>query len=123
VTTTLPVPAPAVTGRCPAPALGLPHRQGAVLAVLWEAPGPVTAAQIAARLGWHGPASTGHALGRLRAAGLAAIDATGRTAQWQATLSRDEYLAALVAAALDQASDPAAVLRAALGTPPARGTT
>jgi hypothetical protein len=86
--------------------------------VLWEAPGPVTAAQITARLGWHGPASTGHALGRLRAAGLATIDVTGRCGRWQATLSRDEYLAALVAAALDQASDPAAVLRAALGTPP-----
>jgi hypothetical protein len=99
--------------------VGLPERQGAVLAVLWNTAEPLTAAQITARLRWHGPASTGHALGRLRALGLAA-PTSHRTTRWQATLRRDDYLAALVAAALDQASDQPAVLRAALGIPPGR---
>jgi predicted transcriptional regulator len=118
VTTT--VPAPRTVLPAPRPALGLPARQGAVLAVLWDAPGPLTAAQIAARLGWHGPAGTGHLLGRLRALGLATTTRHAGTCHWQATQARDDYLAALIAAALDQAADPPAVLRAALRTPPGR---
>jgi predicted transcriptional regulator len=98
--------------------VGLPARQGAVLAVLWDTPSPLTAAQIATRLGWHGPASTGHALGRLRAAGLATTTGHGHTYLWRPTLRRDDYLAALIAAALDQAADPTAVFRAVLGIPP-----
>jgi predicted transcriptional regulator len=86
--------------------------------VLWDAPSPLTAAQIAARLGGHSAAGTGYALGRLRAAGLAAATRDGHACRWQAVVGRDGYLAALVAAALDQAGDSAAVLRAALRTPP-----
>jgi hypothetical protein len=115
---TITVPAPRIV--LPVPVLGLPARQGAVLAVLWEAPGLLTAAQIAARLGWHGPAGTGHPLGRLRALGLATAARHAGTCRWQAAQGRDDYLAALVAAALDQAADPPAVLRAALRTPPGR---
>jgi predicted transcriptional regulator len=107
-------PAP---GQCPARAPGLPPRQGTVLAVLWETAVPLTAAQITTRL----PAGTGigHALGQLRTTGLITATWAGRSRRYQAALGRDDYLAALVAAALDQASDPAAVLRTALmGTPP-----
>ncbi len=106
-----------IAGPPPAPVPGLPHRQGAVLAVLWDAPGPLTAAQISARLGGGSPARTGHALSQLHAAGLAAPARDRRTRRWQAALGRDDYLAALVAAALDQAGDPTAVLRAVLGIP------
>jgi predicted transcriptional regulator len=116
VTITAPVPPLAVLPRPhPAPAPGLPPRQGAVLAILWDAPRPLTAAQISTRLPTPG---TGHALGQLRAAGLIATVQHGRTHTYRPALGRDDYLAGLVAAALDQAADPAAVLRAALQTPP-----
>ena len=104
-------------GPRPAPAPGLPHRQGAVLAVLWDAPGPLTAAQISARLGGGSPARTGHALGQLHSAGLAIPARDRRTCRWQAAVGRDDYLAALVTAALGQAGDSTAVLRAVLGIP------
>jgi predicted transcriptional regulator len=118
VTTTAPPPPPAVLARpCPAPAPGLPPRQGAVLAVLWEAPRPLTAAQISTHLPAPG---IGHALSQLRAAGLVTATRKGHTHRYQAVLGRDDYLAGLVAAALDQAGDPAAVLRTALNTPPSR---
>lgn len=104
-------------GPRPAPAPGLPPRQGAVLAVLWDAPGPLTAAQITARLGGGSPARTGHALSQLHAAGLAVPARDRRACRWRPVLGRDDYLAALVAAALDQAADPTAVLRAVLGIP------
>ena len=97
----------------PAPAPGLPPRQGTVLAVLWEAPRPLTAAQISARLPTPG---ISHALGQLRAAGLITATQSGRLCRYQPALPRDAYLAALVTAALDQAADSAAVLRAALHT-------
>jgi predicted transcriptional regulator len=87
-----------------------------VLAVLWAAPRPLTAAQISTRLPTPG---IGHALGQLRAAGLITTTRTGHTHRYQATVSRDDYLAALVTAALDQAADPAAVLRTALHAAPA----
>jgi predicted transcriptional regulator len=116
VTTAAPVPPlAALPGPRPAPAPGLPLRQGAVLAVLWDAPRPLTAAQIATRLPTPG---TGHALGELRAAGLVTASRAGRTRTYQPALGRDDYLAGLVAAALDQAADPAAVLRTALRTVP-----
>jgi predicted transcriptional regulator len=102
---------------CPAPAPGLPPRQGTVLAILWDAPHPLSAAQISTRLPTPG---VGHALGQLRAAGLIATTRTGRAYCYQPALGRDAYLAALITAALDQAGDSAAVLRAALHTPPAR---
>ena len=54
----------------------------------------------------------------MRTAGLITTTRGGRTHRYQATMSRDAYLAALITAALDQASDPAAVLRTALHTPP-----
>jgi predicted transcriptional regulator len=118
VTTTAPPPPPAVPARpCPAPAPGLPPRQGTVLAVLWEAPRPLTAAQISTHLPTPG---IGHALRQLRAAGLVTATRKGHTHRYQAVLGRDDYLAGLVAAALDQAGDPAAVLRTALNTPPSR---
>jgi predicted transcriptional regulator len=100
-------------GVCPASALGLPPRQGAVLAVLWAAPQPLTAAQVTTRL----PAGPGiqHALGRLRAAGLIEATRSGdRARRYQPTIDRDDYLAAQIAAMLDLACDQAAVLRAAL---------
>jgi predicted transcriptional regulator len=103
-------------GGCPAGAPGLPPRQGAVLAVLWAAPAPLTAAQITARLPPAG--GIGHALGQLRAAGLITATRTGRARRYQPTMGRDDYLAALVTAVLDQAGDPAAVLRAALRAAP-----
>jgi predicted transcriptional regulator len=104
----------------PAPAPGLPTRQGAVLAVLWDAPRPLTAAQISARLAEGSSTGTSiyHALHQLRAAGLITATWAGRAHHYQPTLGRDAYLAALIAAALDQAADPAAVLRTALHTPP-----
>lgn len=118
MTTTAPLPPLAELARPhPAPAPGLPPRQGTVLAVLWEAPGPLTAAQIGTRLPTPG---IGHALSQLRAAGLVTATRTGHTHRYQAVLGRDDYLAGLVAAALDQAGDPAAVLRTALSTPPGR---
>jgi predicted transcriptional regulator len=117
VTTATPVPPLTVL---PAPRLasapGLPPRQGAVLAELWEAPRPLTAAQISTRLPTPG---VGHALGQLRAAGLITATRHGRTRHYQPTIGRDDYLAALVTAVLDQAGDPAAVLRTALHTAPA----
>jgi predicted transcriptional regulator len=88
-----------------------------VLAVLWDAPRPLTAAEISARLPTPG---IGHALGELRTAGLITATRTGRTHTYQPALGRDAYLAGLVAAALDQAADPAAMLSAALHTPPGR---
>ena len=100
-----------------ASAPGLPPREGAALAVLWDAPHPLTAAQIATRLPSPG---ISHALGQLRTAGLITATRTGRTHTYQPTIGRDDYLAALVTAVLDQAGDPAAVLRTALSTPPAR---
>ena len=118
MTTTAPVlPLAALARSRPAPAPGLPPRQGAVLAVLWDAPQPLSAAQISARLT---DPSSGiyHALHLLRAAGLITVIGTGRAHHYQATVGRDDYLAALVAAVLDQAADPAAVLRTALNTPP-----
>jgi predicted transcriptional regulator len=121
--TTVPVlPLVVLPSPRPAPAPGLPPRPGAVLAVLWEAPGPLSAAEISDRL----TQGTGiyHALHQLRTAGLITATWAGRAYRYQAALSRDAYLAALVAAALDQAGDPAAVLRTALrGTPhpPASG--
>jgi hypothetical protein len=60
---------PRTGGPHPAPAPDLPHRQGAVLAVLWNAHEPLAAAQITARLGGGSPARTGHALSQLHAAG------------------------------------------------------
>jgi len=99
----------------PAPAPGLPLRQGTVLAVLWEAPRPLTAAQISTHLP---TAGISHALSQLRAAGLITVTRKGHTHRYQAVLGRDDYLAGLVAAALDQAGDPAAVLRTALNTTP-----
>jgi predicted transcriptional regulator len=118
VTSTAPSPPLAVLPRPrPAPAPGLSPRPGTVLAILWDAPRPLTAAQISTRLPTPG---IGHALAQLRAAGLITATRTGRTRTYQPALSRDGYLAGLVAAALDQAADPAAVLRTALHTPPGR---
>jgi predicted transcriptional regulator len=118
LTTTTPVlPLAALARSGPAPAPGLPRRQGAVLAVLWDAPRPLSAGQISARLT---DAGTGiyHALHQLRATGLITTTGeAGRAHHYQATIGRDDYLAALVAAVLDQAADPAAVLRTALHTP------
>src|SRR5579859_8018361 len=119
--TTVPVPPLAVLPRPrPAPAPGLPPRQGAVLAVLWQAPRPLSAAQISARLAeGSSSAGIGHALRQLYAAGLITATRTGdRARRYQPALDRDSYLAGLVAAVLDQAGDPAAVLRAALRTRP-----
>jgi predicted transcriptional regulator len=102
-------------GVCPAGAPGLPPRQGAVLAVLWDTPQPLTAAQITTRL----PPGGGihHALAQLRAAGLITATRTSdRARRYQPVLGRDDYLGGLIAAILDQAGDPAAVLR----TPPPR---
>jgi predicted transcriptional regulator len=119
----MPAPPPAVPpSPRPAPAPGLPPRQGAVLAVLWDACRPLSAAQISARLTESTGAGTGtgiyHALHQLRAAGLITATWAGRAHHYQATLPRDTYLAGLVAAIVDQAADPAAVLRTALkGTP------
>ncbi len=101
----------------PAPAPGLPPRPGTVLAILWDAPHPLSATQIATRLPTPG---VGHALGQLRAAGLITTTRHGRVYCYQPALGRDAYLAALITAALDQAGDSAAVLRAALHAPPAR---
>jgi predicted transcriptional regulator len=118
--TTVPVSPPEMLPRSrPAPAPGLPARQGAVLAVLWDAPRPLSAAQISARLTQSTGAGTGiyHALHQLRTSGLITA---GRAHNYQPTLSRDDYLAGLVAAILDQAADPAAVLRTALHTPGSR---
>jgi predicted transcriptional regulator len=116
--TTTPVPPLAtLPGPPPAPAPGLPPRQGAVLAVLWDATRPLSAAQISARLT---DAGTGiyYALHQLRTAGLITTTWAGRAHRYHATLGRDDYLAGMVAAILDQAADPAAVLRTALHTPP-----
>jgi predicted transcriptional regulator len=82
---------------------------------LWNAPRPLTATQISSRLPTPG---ISHALAQLRAAGLITTTRHGRTCAYQPTLGRDDYLAALVAAALDQAGDPAGVLRAALHATP-----
>ena len=103
----------------PAPAPGLPLRQGAVLAILWQAHRPLSTAQISIRLA-EGSSGTGigHALHQLRAARLITATWAGRAHRYAPALDRDAYLAALVAAALDQAADPAAVLRTALpGSP------
>jgi predicted transcriptional regulator len=89
--------------------------------VLWDAPRPLSAAQISVRLADGTGAGTGiyHALHQLRAAGLITATWAGRAHHYQPTLSRDDYLAGLIAAILDQAADPAAVLRSALTTPTA----
>jgi predicted transcriptional regulator len=97
-------------GARPAGTPGLPPREGAVLAVLWAAPQPLTAAQITTHLPTPG---ISHALRQLRAGGLITTTRTGRTHAYRPTMSRDDYLAGLVTAALDQAGDPAAVLRTA----------
>jgi DNA-binding transcriptional ArsR family regulator len=88
-----------------------------VLAILWDAAHPLTAAQIADRLPTPG---ISHALGQLRDAGLITPVQVGRVRRYQTVLARDDYLAALITAALDQAKDPAAVLRVALHTPSGR---
>jgi predicted transcriptional regulator len=106
----------AVPGLRPGGALGLPPRHGEVLAVLWDSAQPPTAAQITARL----PPGGGihNALRQLHAAGLITATRTGdRARHYQPVMGRDDYLAALIAAALDQAADPAGVLRTALSAP------
>jgi hypothetical protein len=85
---------------------------------LWDALQPLSAAQISARLPSSGGTGIYHALHQLRAAGLITTTAAGRPHHYQPALPRDAYLASLVAAILDQAADPAAVLRTALHTPP-----
>jgi hypothetical protein len=82
-------------GPCPAPAPGLAPRQGAVLAILWDAANPLTAAQISARLPTPG---IDHALGQLRDAGLITPVQVGRVRRYRAVLGRDDYLAALITA-------------------------
>jgi hypothetical protein len=89
-----------------------------VLAVLWDAPRPLSAAQISARLAGSGGTGIYHALHQLRTAGLITTTGTKRPHHYQPALPRDAYLAGLVAAIVDQAADPAAVLRTALHTPP-----
>ncbi|HET7016109.1 MAG TPA: hypothetical protein VFI65_19465 [Streptosporangiaceae bacterium] len=59
------------------------------------------------------------ALSQLRTAGLITTARAGHTHRYQAALNRDDYLTSLIAAALDHADDPAAMLRAALHTAPA----
>ncbi len=116
MTTTTPAVWLAESDRPPSalkPAPGLPPRQGIVLAVLWDATGPLTAAQISAYLPTPG---ISHALSELRSAGLVSTSRVGHTQRYQAALNRDDYLAGLIAAALEHASDPTSVLCTALHT-------
>jgi predicted transcriptional regulator len=94
----------------------LPLWQGVVLAVLWDAPQPLNAAQVSARL----PPGRGiqRALRQLLEAGLIEATRSGdRAKRYQPTIDRDDYLAGQIAAILDLACDQAAVLRAALYKP------
>ena len=79
-TTAPPAPLAEPDRQLPAPAPGLPPRQGTVLAVLWEATRPLTAAQISTRLPTPG---IGHALSELRTAGLITATRTGHTRRYQ----------------------------------------
>ena len=106
--------------RVPRPRLVCHLGKASALAVLWDAPQPLSAAQISARLTESAGTGPGiyHALHQLRAAGLITATWACCAKHYQPTLPRDDYLAGLVAAVLDQAADPAAVLRTALHTPP-----
>lgn len=93
--------------------------EAAVMDVLWENPGGVSARQVRAALPGQQRAVTTvlTVLERLRAKDLVAKDRQGRAAYaWAATKTREQFLSGLMAAALNGSADRAAVLSQFVGT-------
>jgi predicted transcriptional regulator len=94
----------------------------AVLAVLWDAAGPVSARDVLAALAGRDGAQRELAittvltvLDRLRRKGLVRRERSGRAHLYQASVSREEYVADLMVDALGQAPDRGAALTRFLG--------
>ena len=94
----------------------------AVLQVLWDATGPVPARDVLAALTQRDPAQRELAvttvltvLDRLRRKGLVRRERDGRAHRYQASVSREDYVADLMLEALGQAPDRSAALTRFLG--------
>jgi len=94
----------------------------AVLQVLWDAPGPTSARNVLAALTQRDPAQRELAvttvltvLDRLRRKGLVRRERDGRAHRYQASVSREDYVADLMLYALGQAPDRSAALTRFLG--------
>lgn len=81
--------------------------------VVWAAPGPLTAREVADALGKRGLAYTTWltVLSRLEGKGLLRRDKTGRAHTYTATDTREHHVTVLLQQALGQAQDRAAVLQ------------
>jgi predicted transcriptional regulator len=93
-----------------------------VLQVLWDAPGPASARDVLAALTRRDPAQRELAvttvltvLDRLRRKGLVRRERDGRAHLYQASVSREDYVADLMLEALGQAPDRSAALTRFLG--------
>ena len=94
----------------------------AVLAVLWDAAGPVSGRDVLAALAGRDGAQRELAittvltvLDRLRRKGLVRRERDGRAHRYQASVSREDYVADLMLDALGQAPDRSAALTRFLG--------
>jgi predicted transcriptional regulator len=94
----------------------------AVLQVLWDAPGPVSARDVLAALAQRDGTQRELAvttvltvLDRLRRKGLVRRERDGRAHRYQASVSREDYVAGLMLEALGQAPDRSAALTRFLG--------
>ena len=85
----------------------------AAMEVVWAAPGPLTAREVADALADRGLAYTTWltVLGRLERKGLLRRDKVGRAHTYSRTASREDHVAVLMQQALGQAQDRAAVLQ------------
>lgn len=102
---------------------GTGHLERAVLRVLWDRPGPVAARDVLAALA--GREGDGRELAvttvltvldRLGRKGLVRRERSGRAHLYQATVSREDYVADLMLEALGQAPDRGAALTRFLGS-------
>ena len=101
---------------------GTGQLERAVLQVLWDAPAPAAARDVLAGLARRDPAQPELAvttvltvLDRLRRKGLVRRERSGRAHLYQASVSREAYVADLMVEALGQAPDRSAALTRFLG--------
>jgi predicted transcriptional regulator len=101
---------------------GTGQLERAVLRVLWDSPEPVAGRDVLAALARRDPAERELAittvltvLDRLRRKGLVRRERDGRAHRYQATASREDYVAGLMLEALGQAPDRGAALTRFLG--------
>jgi predicted transcriptional regulator len=92
--------------------------EGAVMAVLWDAPAGATAREVSDRLAGPELAITTvlTMLDRLQHKGLVTRERDGRAHRYSATHSRAEFLSGLMTDALNSSDDRGAVLARFIGT-------